>query len=964
MKKFICIICFVLCKSVVAQPSDPILQLNSGFHTAPVRSVSTDREGRYLLTASEDKTARLWDARTGAALRIFRPPIAYGLEGSLYAGALSPDGQTAAVGGHTGASWNKADSAVVTVGNWKGYARKMKYSVYLFSTATGEMTMHIDGLEGEVHDLKYAPSGDYLAVALGDARGVVVFNTKDGTELRRLIGYGGDARRLAFSPSGRWAVVADDGYLRLYDSNFRLTAVRSLDGRPSGVVFLPDESVVAVSCEDKRQVLLFNALTGDNAGAFQPSLSAVKGITALACTPDGAIWSGVHLQNNSGVVTVWKNSRRTEIPAASAAISDISALPDGSMVFATLWPETGRITSDCSAPTEGEENTERAYLKKAEIRSAPFRQQELFQLNDDGTEIGLKGVSRDVLFFSLATRMFRTGANSYPRATASARDLTVAGWKNNTNLTLNGQPLNILDEGEISRCTDIAADGTCVLTGTNQHVICLDRTGGILWKRSLPAECVAVKIAGNGRVAAAALDNGMYLWLDMKEGMPLITLFAHPDNTRWVLWTPDGYYDCAAGAEDLIGWNLNQGQGKAAAFYPVARFRSAFYRPDMIDRLLQFDRTQLAQHLREEQGTDTPEEERPNIAQTLPPEVRIVSPQPESSVNLRQVKVNYLVDPSGKEPVESVKILVDGRPVQLLTFIREGNNEATVDIPDRDCEISVIAKNKFASGVPATIRVKWTGAREENLFKPKLYILAVGISQYRDKNLTLQYAAKDAGDFARVMTKQRSLLYGDVQVKLLTDHKGSKTAILEGLEWIQRETTSKDVAMIFFAGHGLNDNAGTFFYMPVEADVERLRSTCVNYMEIKQTVASVAGKVILFMDACHSGSVMGNTTRRSAIDINGIINELSSAENGVIVFTSSTGRQYSLENVEWNNGAFTKALVEGIDGKADLFGRNQISIKTLDAYITQRVKDLTKGQQAPTTIIPSSIPDFPIAITQ
>ena len=82
------------------------------------------------------------------------------------------------------------------------------------------------------------------------------------------------------------------------------------------------------------------------------------------------------------------------------------------------------------------------------------------------------------------------------------------------------------------------------------------------------------------------------------------------------------------------------------------------------------------------------------------------------------------------------------------------------------------------------------------------------------------------------------------------------------------------------------------------------------------------------------------------------------------VFTSSTGRQFSLENPSWNNGAFTKALVEGIQGKADLFNRHSISIKTLDVYITQRVKELTGGRQAPTTVIPESIPDFPIAVVE
>jgi hypothetical protein len=55
-----------------------------------------------------------------------------------------------------------------------------------------------------------------------------------------------------------------------------------------------------------------------------------------------------------------------------------------------------------------------------------------------------------------------------------------------------------------------------------------------------------------------------------------------------------------------------------------------------------------------------------------------------------------------------------------------------------------------------------------------------------------------------------------------------------------------------------------------------LKRTGVPFYEIKTTIESIAGKVILFVDACHSGNVMGG--RRGGIDITGVINELISAE--------------------------------------------------------------------------------------
>ena len=53
-------------------------------------------------------------------------------------------------------------------------------------------------------------------------------------------------------------------------------------------------------------------------------------------------------------------------------------------------------------------------------------------------------------------------------------------------------------------------------------------------------------------------------------------------------------------------------------------------------------------------------------------------------------------------------------------------------------------------------------------------------------------------------------------------------------------------------------------------------------------------------------------------DLNEIVMDLSSAENGVVVFAASTGKQYSLEDPQWENGAFTEALIEGLSGKAAL----------------------------------------------
>jgi uncharacterized caspase-like protein len=208
--------------------------------------------------------------------------------------------------------------------------------------------------------------------------------------------------------------------------------------------------------------------------------------------------------------------------------------------------------------------------------------------------------------------------------------------------------------------------------------------------------------------------------------------------------------------------------------------------------------------------------------------------------------------------------------------------------------------------------------------------------------------------------KEKGGLYRDVVVKVLTDEKATKDEIIDGFEWISKETTSNDVAMVFLAGHGVNDSGGVYYFLPVNANLERLRRTGVPFTEMKNTVTSLAGKTILFIDTCHAGNVMG--ARAVAPDITGIVNELASAENGAVVFASSTGKQYSFEDPTWGNGAFTKATVEGIEGKADYTGKGKITINMLDLYISERVKELTKGKQTPATAKPKTIPDFPLAL--
>ncbi len=54
-------------------------------------------------------------------------------------------------------------------------------------------------------------------------------------------------------------------------------------------------------------------------------------------------------------------------------------------------------------------------------------------------------------------------------------------------------------------------------------------------------------------------------WYEAATGRERLGLFVHARDRRWVLWTPEGFYEAAPGADALIGYHLNQGSTAMAA---------------------------------------------------------------------------------------------------------------------------------------------------------------------------------------------------------------------------------------------------------------------------------------------------------------------------------------------------------------------------------------------------------------
>ena len=452
----------------------------------------------------------------------------------------------------------------------------------------------------------------------------------------------------------------------------------------------------------------------------------------------------------------------------------------------------------------------------------------------------------------------------------------------------------------------------------------------------------------------------------------MLTLFVHAQDKRWVIWTPKGYYASSPGGDDLIGWHVNRDWNTVADFFPASQFRQIFYRPDIVQRMLfDLDEDKAIAEANLLSGRRPGAVE---VRNALPPVIEILTPAGGTSFTGNTINISYRLRTPSKMDVNRVEVLIDGRPLatrglgQVKTSLGDSHN-ISVPVPARNVEISLIAHTAKSASVPARVTLRWAGgalSREpaEGINKPKLYALLIGVSQYDLPHLRLGYAAKDAADLAAALKSQVGGVYREVELKVLTDKQATGKNILEALDWLEGEVTSRDVGLLFMAGHGITDPKQRFYYLPVDGDPKNLRSTAIAKSDIRDIVGSLAGKSLMFLDACHSGRGIDTRRTRGAADITAIVNDLASAENGVVMFASSTGRELSEEDDAWQNGAFTEALLEGLKGKADYSKDGVISISELDLWLSERVKALTKKRQHPVMQRPTTIPDFPIAIAR
>jgi WD40 repeat protein len=933
-------------------PTEPILRIEAGYHGAQIQRIDTDAANKFAVTASFDKTVRVWSLTDGRLQRVLRLPIGYGRIGQAFAVAISPDG------------------SVVAVGGWIGITGH--HNIFLFDRASGALKQRLSDLPNVINHLAYSTDGRHLVASLATA-GIRVFDALNGYRLLPSdTQYGGESDCAQFDRSGRLVTISNDGIIRLYAADHYAIPVSRFEWkghRPYSAAFSSDGSRIAAADFDSHDVVVLSGL--DLTKLFKADTTGIphdRSIGAIAWSQDGRFLYAGGLWSVDNVLQVrrWNNGGRgayVDVPVASNTIVKIIGLKSGSMLIGSSFG-LGIVSPDAKV-------TQLQVFGALDLSSGGDRH---LRVSADGGIVQIDSwIPRHTYRFALDDRLVKIDPpadDALKGPITQAPGLDITNWFISSTPAVNGATIKLQD--------DERSLGVAILPGTRHFVLgadfslrLLDQLGHDVWPspQATPGATWYVTVTGNQRLVVAAHSDGTIRWHRLSDGKELLALFIHPDGQRWIVWTPQGYYDASLGADELIGWHVNHGYDRVPDFYPVSQFRDRLYRPDVIRRVLQTPNLDIEEAVLEaDNAAGRPTVKAAPVSSLLTPVIEIHTPKDPAAADRNELELTYSVRLPSPDDSLRIEAQIDGVKTTATDqpLVSTGDTRAGVlslTIPRRDSVISLIAYNKNGASEPATIHFKWRGSGTDP--KLTLYVLAIGVGTYKDQSVKHLLAGKDAADFVSFVKTQEGGLYEKVITHpphgSLRDSEATKDAILDELDWIRSAVSnSNNIAMVFLSGHGLMTADQHYRFLPYDYDPQRVERTTISDSELEDFLTKIGGKKLFFFDTCYSGAILSGKAPDTAPNVDKFANELKAAENGIVVFTSSTGNELSQESDD--NGVFTKAVVEGMRGLAGRPDIPVITITDLDGYVSRRVKELTNGNQKPMMAMPKTVEDFPISI--
>lgn len=455
---------------------------------------------------------------------------------------------------------------------------------------------------------------------------------------------------------------------------------------------------------------------------------------------------------------------------------------------------------------------------------------------------------------------------------------------------------------------------------------------------------------------------------------PLIGFF-FARNGEWVLWNDAGYYNSSSSGAQYIGWHVNNARNQPASFYPSDQFRQSLYQPKVVSESFRLRNSKQAadavlgdEALPSELSIAVPLAVTSQAKRYVPPDINIVTPARNSLVRESLVSIRARVKIPRDVEVREARMFVDGRPHPtslaetrsgLAGDFREVWFEENFDLEPGSHICKLTVETSVDTSASSEIRFEVQGV-DNSRPKPKtdgrLFVLAIGISDYQSNDLKLDFAHRDAEKFSELWESRGGQVFSKVETKLLTNGNASVQAIKEeGLNWLlNQDLKPKDNVIVFLSGHGFFDRFDEWYFGGYELDLNRLSTTGISDAELTSFFRKLPTNTIMFIDSCYAGQfkMPNQVSKRSRTDKN-----LWRGE-GKIVVSSCLPSESSLESAQWQHGAFTKAILDYFsEPQADYNGNGELGCLEMIQFVQDRVRKLTGDRQNPSVEFPSGISD-------
>jgi uncharacterized caspase-like protein len=287
----------------------------------------------------------------------------------------------------------------------------------------------------------------------------------------------------------------------------------------------------------------------------------------------------------------------------------------------------------------------------------------------------------------------------------------------------------------------------------------------------------------------------------------------------------------------------------------------------------------------------------------------------------------------------------------------------TVTLPPGKHQLAVLAGSSDASAI-SNKEIVDARAKAD---LPVMHVLAIGVSEYKDKTLNLNSAVKDATGIADTFKSAcKGELFEDVRTQLLPNEKATREGVLAAIRELRTvpgmKVKSNDLVVIFFAGHGAKEK-DQFYLLTHEADVNALAKSTLSGQALREVLGGFPCQVLLIMDACHSagfgaGGALAAKNLKPATDE--VTRSLTDDEVGVAVMCAAMSYETAKESKK--NGLFTGALMEALRERDVPHNRttHKQFIHHLQAHVFDRVVDESKETQHPFLHLPWTVESFAV----